>query len=123
MSVRLEELACEKELLLARSALYRLRLRRATHEVTDALNWKRMIVAAAAVPAARRIGFGIVLSLVGLRAGTRAVVLAGRIALAAKLARSLISYARAPAPASGCADEQTETAVARIFRSSPRSPK
>jgi hypothetical protein len=113
VNARLEELAHEKELLLARSALCRLRLRRATHEVRGSLDWKRAVFTAAATPTARRIGFGLVLSLVGLRMGTRAVGLATRILVAAKLARSVIGYARRRNAAAECASEQTHPGIAR----------
>ena len=94
MKARLEPLASEKEMLLMRSALCRLRLRRATHNLRDSLHWKRAAVAVAAVPAIRRIAFGLALSLAGFGRTARMVMLAGRIVLFAKLARSVIDYAR-----------------------------
>lgn len=90
-----------------RSALCRLQLRRATHDLRSSLHWRR-----AAAPALRPIAFGVVLSLIGLRRAARGVVILGRIVFFAKLARSLVDYARhhgGPAP---CAIEQTDGAIA-----------
>lgn len=117
MSARLEDLAQEKDLLITRSSLYRLRLRRATNEVRNALHWKRMALTAAAAVDVRRLAFGVVLSLAGLRLGSRAVQLAGRALVAAKLARSLVSYLRAPRIPAGCDTEQTDAGIARNLKS------
>ncbi len=87
-------LASDKEMLLMRSALCRLRLRRATHDLRDALDWKRAVVAAASAPAVRRSAFGFALSVVGLGRGARLLMLAGRIVLIAKVARSTLEWAR-----------------------------
>ena len=94
MNARLESLASEKETLLMRSALCRLRLRRATHNLRDSLHWKRASVAVANVPAIRRIAFGLAVSLAGFGRTARMVMLAGRIVLFAKLARSVVDYVR-----------------------------
>ena len=94
MNARLELLAGEREMLLMRSALCRLRLHRATHELRDSLHWKRASVAGTAVPAIRRIAFGLAVSLVGVGRTARMVLLAGRIVLFAKLARLVFDYAR-----------------------------
>jgi len=94
MSAALDNLARDKESLVMRSALCRVRLRRQANDVKQALHWKRAAVALAAAPDARRIAIGAVFSLVGLARASRYVMLAGRIALVAKLAGAVISYAR-----------------------------
>lgn len=93
MSEALEALARDKEILLMRSALGRLRLRRATYDLRESLRWRRAAVTLAAVPAVQRMVFGLGLSLVGLGRTTRLLMLAGRFILFAKLARSIIDYA------------------------------
>ena len=72
MSAQAVTLARQKELLLMRSALCRLRLRRASQGVRSSVG-------------------------IGGRLGTasRVVMLAGRVLIVAKLARSLIGFARA----------------------------
>ena len=95
MSARLETLAREKEQLLARSTLCRLRLHRQARCVRDSLYWKRALVAVAAAPTTRRVAFGVALSCIGLGRATRMIALAGRIVIYAKLATSVIGYARA----------------------------
>lgn len=90
MNATLEALARDRESLLSRSALCRLRLRRQARGVRDSLDWRRTPVAVMAMPAARRIVFGLALSFVGRARGTRMIMLAGRIVLWAKLASALI---------------------------------
>ena len=94
MNPRLETLAHDKESLLMRSALCRLRLRRDANDVRQALHWKRAASAVAAAPALRRVALGLALSVVGLSRATRLVLVAGRIVLAAKLARALLGHVR-----------------------------
>jgi hypothetical protein len=94
MSAPLEVLPLDKESLLARSALCRLRLRRDGHELRHALHWKRVAMGVAAAPDTRRIVLGLAFSLVGFARAARVVLLAGRIIVVAKLAASFIAYAR-----------------------------
>lgn len=94
MNARLEALARERESLLARSTLCRLRLHRQARSVRDALYWKRAAIAVAVAPATRRIAFGVALSLAGLSRVTRVMALATRVVIYAKLASSIIGYAR-----------------------------
>jgi hypothetical protein len=94
MNARLVPLASDKEVLLMRSALCRLQLRRGVQDLRDSLRWKRAAVAVATTPAMRRIVFGLAVSLAGLGRTAKMVMLAGRIVLVAKLAGSLIDYAR-----------------------------
>lgn len=87
MSARLEALAVEKEMLLMRSALCRLRLRRATHEVRASLDWKRAALGTARSWSVHPVVFGLALSIVGAGRAARWLKLAGRIVILAKLAR------------------------------------
>ena len=98
MSTRLEALAGEKSLLLARSALCRLRLRRATHELRVSLSWRRASIAAATASVMPPIAFGLALSFVGFGRAARLLKLAARIVVVAKLARLAIGVARKLAP-------------------------
>ena len=95
MSARLEIFAVDKQMLVTRSALCRLRLRRARHELRGALDWKRATVAAASASVVRPIAFGLALSFIGAGRAARILKLAaGAIALA-KLAR-FIAGSRTP---------------------------
>jgi hypothetical protein len=98
MSARLEVLAREKELLLMRSALCRLRLRRRANDARASLPWNRAALAVATAPTIGRLALGPALSLAGVGRITRLVVLAGRIVLLAKLAVPVIAYMRGLAP-------------------------
>ena len=121
MSARPDDLVSEKELLLMRSALCRLRLRRATHDLRSSLPWKRVTLAAATAPALRPIAFGVMLSLVGLRRVARGVIIASRIVFFAKLAGSLIDHARRAGGSRACAIEQTGGAIAPSLGPQPRN--
>jgi hypothetical protein len=94
MSARLDSLARDKELLVMRSALCRLRLRRESYQLRASLHWTRAAAAAATAPALRRIAFGLVLSFFGPGRAARVVLFAGRVLVIATLARSAIDYAR-----------------------------
>ena len=76
MSARLEALARDKQALLMRSALCRLRLRRETHLLRSSLRWK---------PA---------LSLAGIGRASRLVLFASRAVFALRLARAAIAHVR-----------------------------
>jgi hypothetical protein len=108
MSARLEALAREKEGLLMRSALGRLRLRREAHMLRASLDWKRALAASVGAPRARQAAFGLALSLVGLGRTARVLLLATRVLFFAKLARFAIGFVHGPAkPAAVCGIEQT----------------
>jgi hypothetical protein len=96
MNARLESLELEKQALLDRSALCRLRLRREAHALRGSLSLKRASVAVAAAPAARAIAWSVALSFLGVGRVARLLMLAGRVVLIAKLARAAIGYARGP---------------------------
>jgi hypothetical protein len=103
MSAALEARARDKELLLARSALCRLRLRSQSSALRDALGWRDMAVSAAASPGARGALLAIALSLPVLARTARFAVTAIRAVLLARLALSLIRHVQAlgrapPAP-------------------------
>ena len=91
-------LAREKELLLARSTLCRLRLRSQSRALRDSLRWRGIAASAAASPAARGTLLAIALSLPALARTARFAATAIRIVLLARLAFSLIRHARAPGP-------------------------
>jgi hypothetical protein len=95
MSAALEALARDKELLLARSAFCRLRLRSQSSALRDALGWRGMTVSAAASPGARGALLAIALSLPVLARTARFAIAAIRAVLLARLALSLIRHVRA----------------------------
>ena len=92
MSARSEADARAKDLLLMRSALCRLRLRRERATLRNALSWRRAAIAASHSPAVGRIGFGIALSLVGLGRSARLLMLAGRVLLFARAAQAAVGF-------------------------------
>lgn len=94
MSARLEVLAGEKSLLLARSALCRLRLRHATHELRASLSWRRASVAAASASVMPPIVFGLALSFIGVGRAARVLKIAARIVVLAKVAGFAMGLAR-----------------------------
>ena len=92
MSDRLEVLALERQLLVARSRLCRLRLRSRSQALRDSLSWRK-----AATPAAGRLAFDLAFFLVGARRAARAIVFASRALSAARIVQALVGYARSPA--------------------------
>ena len=107
MSARLEALAREKQILLTRSALCRLRLRRETHMLRAEATWKRAFAATVAAPQMRQAAFGLAISLAGVGRTARLLVLATRVLFVARLARVAIGFARGITKPSACAIEQT----------------
>ena len=97
MSDRLEILALERQLLVARSRLCRLRLRSGSLALRDSLSWRRAAVTAAATPAAGRLAFDLAISLLGARYAGRGILFASRALSFARIVRALAGYARAPA--------------------------
>lgn len=94
MNDTLEELARDKRSLLRRSAESRLQLRRDIRGVRESMPWKRAAVAAAGVPALRRVALGAAISLIGAGRSARILIYAGRVLLLAKLAHALFIGAR-----------------------------
>lgn len=97
MSDRLEVLALERQLLVARSGLCRLKLRSRSQALRDSLSWRKAAVAAAATPAAGWLAFDLALSFFGARRAARAIVFANRALSAARAVQALVGYARSPA--------------------------
>ena len=95
MNPGVEHLANEKELLLGRSALCRLRLHRETRDLVASLQWTQVAAGAVASPPIRRLALGLAFSAIGLGRMARLVAFAGRALLYAKLVRSAIGYLRA----------------------------
>lgn len=91
MSARLDALAQERQFLLARSALCRLRMRSRAQTLRGSLSWRHAAVAAATTPPARRLAFDLAVTFVGVRRAAQAIVLASRSLALAKLARALCS--------------------------------
>ena len=121
MNASLEFPGRDKELLLERSALCRRQLRREARDLRESLRWKRVAVAAVTTPATLQVALGLVVSVIGLGRAARWVMLAGRIVVFAKLARSAIGYANALLKPAACAIEQTNPMDVRTLGSSPRS--
>lgn len=93
MSDRLEVLALERQLLVARSGLCRLKLRSRSRALRDSLSWRTTAVAVATTPQAGRVAFDLALAIVGVRRAQRTILLAGRALALARLVRSLVAGA------------------------------
>ena len=100
----------DRESLLMRSAVCRLRLHRDLRALRGSLDWRRAIVATAQQPFARHAAFALALSIVGARRATRLIVLAGRVLVALKVGRALLRFVR-DRTEPGCAIEQTGPGV------------
>ena len=94
MSQAREDLARDKELLIRRSELARLQLRRQAHVLRGSLHWKRVARSAVTTSLSRRVALGLVISLAGARRTARLVMFAGRALIAARLARAIYDGAR-----------------------------
>jgi hypothetical protein len=97
MNARLESLARERQALLDRSALCRLRLRREAFALRNSVTWGRTSAAIATAPAFRALAWSFALSFLGQGRTARILVFASRAVLAIRLARAAIGYAREPA--------------------------
>ena len=96
MKSRLETLAGQRQSLVERSALCRLRLRRDAVAVRAAVSWNRVPEVLAAVPATRTIAWSVVFSLLGAGRAARVLMFASRALLVAKVASAALAYARGP---------------------------
>jgi hypothetical protein len=94
VNTRLEVLASQRQHLVERSALCRLRLRQDAGAVREAMSWTLVPAAVAAAPAARTLAWTLALSLLGTGRAGRMLRFASRAILIAKLARAAIGYAR-----------------------------
>lgn len=101
MSMKLEQLARDKDRLLACSALCRMQLRRQARSLRDSLRWRRVATAAVAAPTSYRIAFGLVVWWAGLARAARVIKLAGRIVAYTKLASLVIEWIRTPSMSPG----------------------
>jgi len=90
MNARLQRLAIEKQVLLERCAVSRVRLYRDVRHLRDSLPWTR----AAAAPPMGRLALGIAISVIGLDRVARVVVVASRFLLYVRLVRSVLGWAR-----------------------------
>ena len=95
MNSAVEHFPGEKELLLRRSALCRLRLQGEMRDLVASLRWTHVAAEAVASPPIRRLAMGLAFSAIGLGRIARLVAFAGRALLYAKLVRSAIGYLRA----------------------------
>jgi hypothetical protein len=93
MNARLESLARERQALLDRSAMCRLRLRREAFALRNSATWARTSAAFVAAPAVRAIAWSFALSFLGVGRTARILLFAGRAVLVIKLARAAIGYA------------------------------
>jgi hypothetical protein len=121
MSARLEALALERQLLVARSTLDRLRLLRGSQVLRDSLSWRNAAVAVAATPPARRLAFDMALSFVGVRRAARAIVLASQALSLARLVRALADSTRLTLGRPRSGTEQSTPAAASSLDNSTRS--
>ena len=94
MSLRAEAVARERDALLLRSALCRLRLLRGAAGLRNAVSWRRVEIVAHAATAGRRAGFVVLLALLGVARGTRFIAAAGRALLVARAAQVAIGFVR-----------------------------
>ena len=94
MSMQLATIASDKEILLERSALYRLRLRHQVHNLRAPFRTNPAGTAAVRAPMINRMVLGAAISFAGFARTARFVRLAGRIVLVAKLARAVIAGSR-----------------------------
>lgn len=110
MNASHQALARDKEILVARSTLCRLRLAGQVQDVRDSLRWRRAAMAVAAAPGTRRIAFGVAVALLGLGRAARLITMAARVVVFAKLASALAGWVRGERPPTPGLDPQ-ETGV------------
>ena len=94
MNTRLQMLASQRQHLVERSALCRLRLRQDASDVRGAMSWNRVPVALAVTPAARTMAWSLAMSLLGTGRAGRVLLFAGRALLVARLAHAALGYVR-----------------------------
>jgi hypothetical protein len=87
MSARVGELERERQMLVARSSLGRLRLRRDLHRLRRPLHLPPLVGAVAKMPVFRAAALGLALSVFGARRVARGVRLAASILYFVRLAR------------------------------------
>ena len=111
MNSRQELLALRREVLVARSALQRLKIGRDVDALRESLQWSRALRAAASSPPVRSVLFGVLLLVAGSGRLARMVRTAAAALAVAKLGALLLRAAKAPADdAQGVRSEPTRAA-------------
>lgn len=101
MSRPAELLALQKEVLLARSSLCRLKIRRDAARLRESASLAHLGTAIAGSAPARELVLGLLLTGLGGRRVSRIVAFAGRALVVARIVLSAFGMLRAAAPASG----------------------
>lgn len=94
MNTKLEIFARQRQHLVERSALCRVRLRRDVLEVRGAVGWTLVPEVLARAPAARTLAWTLAISLLGTGRAGRVLLFAGRALLVSRIACAAIGYAR-----------------------------
>jgi hypothetical protein len=115
MNATLGTLAQQKRLLVARSALCRLKLQHRVGELRGALPWSRAAVSARVEPSVRRVVFSLAATIAGRERTERLITLAGRVVLLAGLATSLLSFRPAAATTAGRTKGVSSTGTDRLL--------
>lgn len=96
MNRRDEDLSLRKEILLARSALYRMKARYHAESLRRGLTWRNAGAAVAASPAGRDALFLLATEALGHRRTARWIAWAGRTVVVARLTAVALSLFRRP---------------------------
>jgi hypothetical protein len=94
MNRQTEELALRKQLLVARSALCRLKIRREAGALREGLTWRNAATAVANSSPARAAAFDLVLEGLGRDRMSRALAFASRALMVARITRMVLSLLR-----------------------------
>lgn len=111
MNKTTRQLAQRKQLLLAQSMLYRLRIRR---DIRALPSWPRSGVALAAALPIRPLVLGLVLSAVPKTKLSRWLAIAAKALLLARLASAALRWSQAAPVDAGLVRERTDSGVARL---------
>lgn len=103
MNKSAELLALQKEVLLARSSLCRLKIRRDMGRMRESLSFGAVAPGIAASGPARELALGLLLSGLGGRRVSRVVAFAGRALVFARIALAAFGMLRSTQPAPGAA--------------------
>jgi hypothetical protein len=98
MTESAEVLALRKEVLVARAALCRLKIRRDVLELRGSLSFAKAGTALAGSAPARELVLGLLLSGLGSGRVARMLALAGRAVVVARVALAVVGMLRAPPP-------------------------
>ena len=91
-----DDLALRKQLLIARSSLYRLKIRHESGALRESLSWRQAAVAAAGSSPARSGAFLLALEGLGERRMARLLTFASRALMVARFARIAIAFLKRP---------------------------